>query len=943
GGAGSDAISNYADNVSIYGGAGNDSIWNDGGDNVTINAGAGNDYIRNYGCYNVTINAGAGNDDIYNSGDSVTINAGTGNDSISNSGDSVTIDGGEGADSIENWGKNATISGGDGNDYIHNGGGDAAVGLAYVYGSGNDTIENFDPDTNALVIAGSTWTSLRRNDNYGTLIIKVKGKGTITLLNYWSDKINIVSSLAEAKHYNIIRNDGQNNTVVTGTDTHDYIYNGWWQVANVTINGKAGDDFIYNNGSKISINGGKGDDLIKSYGDKVSIDGGDGNDLISNAGINAIISGGKGNDYIVKDGYAVGMTYVYSEGNDTINGYNDDRCFNNSQSIVITDSWSSVRSGDDIIIKVKGKGTIKLLDNPSTRTNIVSSLADAKFYNLIQNFTANKVIKGTSGEDAIVSKCANNVTINGAAVDDYIGIDDCIKVTANGGNGNDVIVSGGGCQRVLLNGGNGNDSIIVSGYCNTVDGGDGNDSIRTEGGANMSLFGGAGDDTVITWGDENTLEGGKGNDVIYVENHENILVKYTQGDGNDIVYDFNENSMLQIGNGSGTYSTVKSVDDIIVTVGNGKITLAGAANLSSININDKDKYIQQLQLNPSTVLTYKGHRYCIYSKNVEWSGAKFYCEELGGHLVTITDSGEQTAIQNFIAQHGEGESFWTGGTDEDTEGTWKWVTGEKFGYTNWASNQPDNAENHEHYLEICKAEAIGNDDWSNGVWNDRESWSGKGFICEWDDTNLITLTEGNDTYNNTVNGVTINALGANDTIRNYTADSVSVDGGRGNDHICNGDSQHGSGDSVTINAGAGNDTILNDIAGEIEAGRKASITGGGGNDWIANDGFYSTVDGGDGDDSINNCGANSSVNGGDGNDTIENFPWYDGEAVNVSICGGKGNDYISNVHPASGAQGSKILFQYTSGDGNDVIEGFNETSTLQISGGKYSSTKSGKN
>ena len=62
----------------------------------------------------------------------------------------------------------------------------------------------------------------------------------------------------------------------------------------------------------------------------------------------------------------------------------------------------------------------------------------------------------------------------------------------------------------------------------------------------------------------------------------NNLIQYSLGDGNDIIYGFKSHSTLSIGGGS--YSTQVSDLDIIITVGDGKITLVDAANLSSLNI-----------------------------------------------------------------------------------------------------------------------------------------------------------------------------------------------------------------------------------------------------------------------------------------------------------------------------------------------------------------------
>lgn len=75
------------------------------------------------------------------------------------------------------------------------------------------------------------------------------------------------------------------------------------------------------------------------------------------------------------------------------------------------------------------------------------------------------------------------------------------------------------------------------------------------------------------------------------------------GDGNDIVYGFNTNSTLQIGDGTGTFSTTKSGSDIIVTVDAGLITLKDTASLSAVNIKGKENFNPSWSLN-STIATY---------------------------------------------------------------------------------------------------------------------------------------------------------------------------------------------------------------------------------------------------------------------------------------------------------------------------------------------------
>lgn len=83
-------------------------------------------------------------------------------------------------------------------------------------------------------------------------------------------------------------------------------------------------------------------------------------------------------------------------------------------------------------------------------------------------------------------------------------------------------------------------------------------------------------------GNKVTINAGAGNDSIYNNDGENVLFKYNAGDGNDLIRGFNSTSTLQIGGGA--YSTKKSGKNIIVTVGEGKITLQGAASLDTLNI-----------------------------------------------------------------------------------------------------------------------------------------------------------------------------------------------------------------------------------------------------------------------------------------------------------------------------------------------------------------------
>ena len=79
-----------------------------------------------------------------------------------------------------------------------------------------------------------------------------------------------------------------------------------------------------------------------------------------------------------------------------------------------------------------------------------------------------------------------------------------------------------------------------------------------------------------------------------------------------------------------------------------------------------------------------------------------------------------------------------------------------------------------------------------------------------------------------------------------------------------------------------------------------------------------------------------------GNDTIENGDErvYNSSIIsgaNVTIDGGTGNDTI-NFATVDGYSSRFNTIQYASGDGNDVIENFDSTNTLNIPKGKISKT-----
>lgn len=131
-------------------------------------------------------------------------------------------------------------------------------------------------------------------------------------------------------------------------------------------------------------------------------------------------------------------------------------------------------------------------------------------------------------------------------------------------------------------------------------------------------------------------------------------------------------------------------------------------------------------LTPIVTKSANGHRYELYDINTSWNQAYRFCENLGGHLATVTSAEENEIIMSMLKDSSVNISPWLGGADFNKEGNWYWITGEPFSYTNWASTEPNNAENIEHFLAL----------FSSGKWYDLPVISERGFICEYEDLSI---------------------------------------------------------------------------------------------------------------------------------------------------------------------------------------------------------------
>jgi Ca2+-binding RTX toxin-like protein len=396
-----------------------------------------------------------------------------------------------------------------------------------------------------------------------------------------------------------------------------------------------------------------------------------------------------------------------------------------------------------------------------------------------------------------------------------------------------------------------------------------------------------------------------------------------------------------------------------------------------------------------STFTYSGNSYQIVDTAKTWSEAKSYAESINGYLAIVSSQGENDAIitqalnyistSNSAGDGGNSRYVWLGGSDIETEGTFKWVDGTLVsGYSNWGSGfltEPDNYLGQQDALAMALEQwpAAGGGIGTAGKWNDIDENNLMYFVVEFNPTSLESASTAtlSDSYLNLqltgtakING-TGNAL--NNTLTgNLAANNLAglagndtLDGGVGIDTLVGGvgnDTYYvdAAKDIVTENTNEGTDTVIasftftigkdieqlilsgsvaingngNALANSISGNAAAnSINGAAGNDSISSGDGSDTIIGGAGDDTIYAEGGNDTVTttsgidwvyGGDGNDKItgsKDEDHLEGNDGNDSIVGAAGNDALWGSGGNDSIKGDAGVDHIWGGTGNDTLSG----------------------
>jgi len=387
-------------------------------------------------------------------------------------------------------------------------------------------------------------------------------------------------------------------------------------------------------------------------------------------------------------------------------------------------------------------------------------------------------------------------------------------------------------------------------------------------------------------------------------------------------------------------NVIGTANNDIITGDNGNNSLIGNGGNDSLNGGGGDDQIFGDVTSP--YFAYNGKFYLL-SNAATWKEAQAQAVSLGGNLVTVNDAAENQFLVNTF---GGTERLWIGLTDEVTEGIFQWANGEAVTYTNWAPDEPNNANN-EDYAEFNLGGA--------GKWNDLPNslllLRGIIEIANPLSNDTIIGSAGDDTINGGLGSDTVNYSSLTEAIT-LLASGIVNKGSFGTDKIVDIETVIGAtGQSNSIDASTGiatttslnvnlatNSLIINGLPAPINSltfnvqnfvnviGTTQSdiikgnnlaneLVGNTGNDTIQGNDGDDILDGGDGNDQLFGGNNDDQLFGGIGNDILQ------GDNGNDLLNGDLGNDTLKGLAGddiLDGGVGSDSLL---GGIGNDILIG----------------------
>jgi Ca2+-binding RTX toxin-like protein len=490
-------------------------------DSLVINGLGGDDGITATtlpaGVVKLTIDGGAGDDTILGSQGDDTLLGGDGDDFIDgNRGNDVAFLGA--GDDVFQWDP------GDGSDTVE--GQDGTDTMLFF---GANIAENIDILANggrALFVRDIAGVTMDLNDVENIEFRALGGADDIVVGDLSGTDVTKVDIDLRGPNGG---GDGAADTVTvngTNTDVGDHIFV-TGDAGGVSVTGLPATVNMFSQeaaNDRLIVNGLGGNDVIdatglKADGIQLTMNGGLSADVFLGSQGNDLINGGDGDDTALMG--AGDDTFVWNPGddNDTVDGQagSDTLLFNGAnitENIDISANGERVRFFRDI-----ASVTMDLNDVENINFNAKGG-ADAITIHDLSGTDVTEVNINLEGAPGSGDGSPDTITIEGTAGDDVIVVaGDATGVTISVGNYKvNITGSEAANDRIVIKGMAGDDVIEASGLAAgaiqlTADGGDGND-VLIGGGGNDTLVGGAGDDVLIGGPGQDILNGAPGNDIL---------------------------------------------------------------------------------------------------------------------------------------------------------------------------------------------------------------------------------------------------------------------------------------------------------------------------------------------------------------------------------------------------------------------------------------------
>ena len=412
---------------------------------------------------------GEGNDTLTGGAGADTLDGGTGNDLLLGQAGNDLLLGRDGSDLLHGGADNDTLTGGGGTDQAFGQAGDDLMVWDPGHGSdlneggdGTDTVlVNGGDATEAFSVIGVGNRMLFERIDPAPFVIDI-GTSEKVLLNALGGDDSFFGGIGTAALATFRVDGGAGNDTLVGTDGAD------------TIIGGDGNDFIDGNaGADVGLMG-TGDDLFRW-------DGGDGSDVVEGQG---------GRDTMVFNGSS-----TVTENVDIANVGGRVRFFRDAGNITMdlndvdVVEFNALGGVDNVIVH-------NLAGTDARQVNVNLAPPGAASDNQIDHV----VVEGSNGSDVLLvnGATANNITVTGLAAAVAIrGAEPADRLTVRARGGNDVVLAAG--------------LGPVIGF--SADGGDGRDILIGGGGAD-TLLGGNDSDVLIGLGGNDSLDGGDGTDIV---------------------------------------------------------------------------------------------------------------------------------------------------------------------------------------------------------------------------------------------------------------------------------------------------------------------------------------------------------------------------------------------------------------------------------------------